>query len=341
MRDAQPGQSSTVGSEEALVARFLAPLAEGHAGAFALTDDCATVSVPPGEELVVTTDAVAEGVHFLPDDTAEDIAWKALAVNVSDLAGKGAEPFAYLMALSFPAAPKVAWLERFRDGLQAAQQQFGLVLAGGDTDRRPGPLSITITAMGRVPEGTMVRRGTACPGDVLLVTGTLGDAALGLEMRRQPGLARNWGLTQNEAGFLLQRYVRPAPRLALRAALRSAARAAMDLSDGIAKDLSRLARASGCGAEIDVRLLPLSAASRRVIGTDPSRMQAALAGGDDYEILAAVPLENLAAYQTAAEAAGVPVTRVGAMTKGPEVAILGPDGRAMPLASPGWDHFAS
>src|SRR5262245_48460657 len=173
MPDHRPQDDKPHG-EEAIIA-LLAPLTEGDPAAFGLKDDCALVTPPPGTDLVLKTDPVAEGVHFLPGDPAGDIAWKALAVNVSDLAAKGARPLGYLMALSFPEAPAGAWMAGFVEGLRAAQAAFGCHLLGGDTDRRPGPLSISITAIGSVPRGSMVPRGSARPGDVLFVSGTIGD----------------------------------------------------------------------------------------------------------------------------------------------------------------------
>jgi len=167
--------------EEAIVA-LLAPLTEGDPGAFGLQDDCALLAPESGTELVLKTDPIAEGVHFLPGTAPEDIAWKALAVNVSDLAAKGATPVGYLMALSFPNAPSRRWFTAFAAGLKEAQSRFGCRLLGGDTDRRPGPLTVSITAIGSVPKGRMVRRATARPGDTLFVSGTIGDAALGLAL---------------------------------------------------------------------------------------------------------------------------------------------------------------
>src|SRR6476620_6391259 len=186
-------QGEPLQGEEAII-RLLAPLAQGAPGALGLEDDCALLAPAPGSELVLKTDPVAEGVHFLADDAPEDIAWKALAVNVSDLAAKAARPLGYLMALSFPEPPGVAWLARFAAGLQAAQSAFGCHLLGGDTDRRPGPLTITITIVGEVETGRMVRRATARPGDALFVSGTLGDAALGLLLRKDQALAGRWQL---------------------------------------------------------------------------------------------------------------------------------------------------
>jgi thiamine-monophosphate kinase len=332
-------QSNRVAGEEAIIQGSLAPLAAGFAGAFGLADDCAVIEPAPGTDLVLTTDAVAEGVHFLPDDAPEDVAWKALAVNVSDLAAKGAVPLGYLMALSFPTAPAAAWLTAFVRGLGQAQQHFGCHLIGGDTDRRPGPLTITITAIGSVPQGRMVRRGTGQAGDALFVSGTLGDAALGLALRKDAGLVATWGLAAGDAAHLRGRYLRPEPRLGLSEALRGHAAAAMDISDGLAKDLGRLCRASGCGAVVRIGDLPLSPAAARVISVAPALLHLVVTGGDDYEVLATVRPEKASDFVAAAARSGVPVQRIGTLTGGSEVVIEGADGRPLALPSTGWDHF--
>src|SRR5215470_16437162 len=235
MPDHQPGDQPIEG-EEAII-RLLAPLTCGAAGAFDLRDDCAVLEPEPDHELVLKTDPIAAGVHFPASAAPADIGFKALAVNVSDLAAKGAMPRAYLMALSFPEAPRRHWLIQFRAGLHEAQARFGCHLLGGDTDRRPGPLTISVTAIGSVPRGRMVRRGTARAGDSLFVSGTLGDAALGLQLAKDATRAAAWGLSQQMARHLCQRFRRPQPRLALAGTLRAHASAAMDLSDGLAKDL--------------------------------------------------------------------------------------------------------
>jgi thiamine-monophosphate kinase len=324
--------------EEAII-RLLAPLAAGYPGAFGLEDDCALVRPEPGTELVLKTDPVAEGVHFLPADAPEDVAWKALAVNVSDLAAKGARPIGYLMALSFPQAPEQEWMVRFADGLRAAQQRFGCHLIGGDTDRRPGPLTVSITVVGSVPQGGMVRRGTAKPGDLLFVSGTLGDAALGLALRKTPGLAATWGLLPGEDAHLRRRYLRPEPRLAAAPALRAHASAAMDISDGLAKDLARMCAASGCGAHVRFADVPVSAGGAKALAADPTLAERIVAGGDDYEILAAVAPDRAAAFAQASAAAQVPVAAIGAMTASRGVLIEARDGRQMTLDRAGWDHF--
>ena len=324
--------------EEAII-RLLAPLTRGAPGALGLKDDCALLTPAPGTQLVLKTDPVAEGVHFLPGDAPEDIAGKALAVNVSDLAAKAARPLGYLMALSFPEPPAAAWLTRFAAGLQAAQSAFGCHLLGGDTDRRPGPLTISITIIGEVEAGRMVRRATARPEDVLFVSGSLGDAALGLVLRKDPALADRWQLAPAEAAHLRERYARPQPRLSLGPALRAHASAAMDISDGLAKDLGRMCRACGCGAWVQLADLPLSAAAGRALAADPKLMLAIAAGGDDYEVLSAVAPEKASDFVAAAARAGVPVTRIGMLTDSNDVLLEGSDGLPVSFPSSGWDHF--
>jgi thiamine-monophosphate kinase len=334
-----PEQERTVAGEEAIVQGYLAPLAEGFAGAFGLRDDCALLSPPAGHELVLTTDAVAEGVHFLPGEAPEDIGWKALAVNVSDLVAKGATPLVYLMSLAFPAAPAADGLAGLARGLAAAQASFGISLAGGDTDRRPGPFAITIAALGTVPTGKMVRRGTARVGDRLVVSGTLGDAVLGLELRRRQTRAQAWGLAAGEAASLVACSLRPQPPLALIEPLRAFAHAAMDISDGLAKDLGRMAEASGVAARVSVSALPLSAAAARALAADPSLVAEIVTGGEDYQVLAAVAPSDVAAFLAAAAARGIVLTEIGEIQAGTGVRIEDRDGRPLALARAGWDHF--
>jgi thiamine-monophosphate kinase len=328
-----------IDGEDDLVREFLAPLAAGFEGALGLSDDCARFAPTPGSELVLKTDPVVAGVHFFADDDPAEIAWKALAVNVSDLAAKGATPRLYLMALSLPEAPKRGWMAKFAAGLGEAQRAFGIHLAGGDTDRTPGHFSIAITVIGEVPAGRMVRRAVARAGQAIYVSGTLGDAALGLALRTDSALSARLGLSADEEQHALRRYLRPQPRLGLAAALRDHASAAMDLSDGLLKDLGRMCRASGVGARVDVACVPLSAAMRRALDADPTRISAAIAAGDDYEILASVELAACTAFEAAAVAGGVAVTRIGEITLGPDVRVLGPDGTPISLARQGWDHF--
>lgn len=327
------------GGEDELIETTFAPLASGFPGALGLKDDCAVLTPPPGEDLVLTTDAVAAGVHFFPDDAPADIAWKALAVNVSDLAAKGARPIAYLLSLSFPERPSRTWLDDFAKGFAEAQAAFGLALAGGDTDRRPGPLSATVTAIGGVPRGRMVRRATGRPGDVLFLSGTLGDGALGLRLRQEPARAAEMGLDEADARALVRRYLRPEPRLALASHLVRFATAAMDVSDGLIKDCGRLARASGLAAAIDAVRLPFSAPARAALARQPALLDVALGGGDDYEVLAAVSPEHAGDFRAAAAGSGVAVAEIGRLAEGSGVAVAGPDGRPLEIGVTGWDHF--
>lgn len=327
--------------EDELIQTIFAPLASSFAGALGLKDDCALLTPPPGRDLVLTTDAVAEGVHFFSDDAAADIAWKALAVNVSDLVAKGAQPLVYLLSLSFPEQPGRAWLDGFAQGLAAAQSAFGITLAGGDTDRRPGPLSITVTAIGSVAGGRMVRRSTARAGDTLFLSGTLGDSALGLVLRGDPARRAAMGLDEAGAQALVGRYLRPTPRLLLAPHLVAYAAAAMDVSDGLIKDCGRLARASGLGASLDAGLVPLSLPARAALTRDPSLIETVLTGGDDYEVLAAVAPAQAADFRTAAAGSGVAVTEIGCLTEGARVVVTGADGRSIEVSREGWDHFGS
>ena len=327
-----------VKDETDLIQTYLAPLAAGAPGAFGLQDDAALISPEPETDIVITTDPVRAGVHFFETDRADDIAWKALAVNVSDLAAKGARPLAYTMALAFPEAPARAWMQSFADGLKAAQAEFGCHLIGGDTDRSSGALSIAITAFGSVPHERMVQRTTAKAGDHIFVTGTLGDAALGITLHRDSTfLSRE--LTSGDRAFLAGRYLRPSPRLALRPLLLSAASASLDISDGLLKDLGRMAASAGAGATIKFDALPLSMPARHMIQVKPAFAGHIVAGGDDYEILFAVPPERLEVLRSHAPAIPVQITEIGRLERGGGVTLLDGAGQAMHFGSSGYDHF--
>ncbi len=325
--------------EADIIQGFFAPLAAGFDGAFGLKDDAAAITPPPGCDLVVTVDAIAAGVHFFPQDDASDIGWKALAVNVSDLIAKGAAPHAYVMSLAFPDMPDNTWLLGFATGLAEAQRAFGVTLIGGDTDRRPGPLSVTITAVGFVPAGRIVRRATAMVGDHVFVSGTLGDSVLGLQLRWEAAAGAPFTVSTAHRSHLIGRYLRPRPPLALVPALREFASASMDISDGLVKDLTRMVDASGVGALIDTEAFPLSDAARAVVALKLSEMATIATGGDDYQVLATVSPPNVAGFTAAAAAAGVAVTEIGRIMDGHGVTILGPDGNPVSFARAGYDHF--
>jgi thiamine-monophosphate kinase len=324
-------------AEDRLIARYFRPLAK-HPGAFGLTDDAAVVTPPAGCDVVVTTDGVIAGVHVFPDDPPEHIARKALRMNLSDLAAKGATPLGFLLSLALPAAIDEAWLAGFAQGLGEDAEHYGCPLLGGDTDRTPGPISVSIAAFGAVPHGKMVRRSTAKAGDLIVVTGTIGDAALGVLLRRDENLAQRWRLSEAMSAHLRQRYLLPEPRNALANAVLQYATAAIDVSDGLAGDLAKLCRASGVAAEIDVARVPLSDAVRAAIAADPAAIETALSGGDDYEIVLTLAPDKLVALRTAAHRAGVAVTEIGRIAAG-EGARFIRDGKALSFARPSYSHF--
>ena len=314
-------------AEQGLIQRYFAPIS--GPGALGIRDHAASLAPPPGHDLVVTADAVVAGVHFFPDDAPADIARKALRVNLSDLAAKGATPHGIVMTLCLPAELDEDWVAAFADGLGADLETYGCALFGGDTVRAP-MLSVSITALGLVPTGGMVRRNGAKPSDVLFVSGTIGDGALGL-------LARRGEWDESE---LLDRYLRPRPRCGLAEALRVHASAAMDVSDGLAGDLDALLAASNVTARIAIADVPLSTAARRIVECDPAHMRTVLTGGDDYEILAAVPVDREEAFRQMAAEAAVPVARIGTLEPGYAPAVfVGPDGAKLDLARRAYSHL--
>lgn len=325
-------------SEDELVARFFRPLATAP-GALALVDDCASLTPPAGHDLVLKTDAVAAGIHFFPDDPWDLVARKALRVNLSDLAAKGARPLGYLLSLALPADWREEALEAFARGLAADQATYDVPLFGGDTIRSPDGLVVSITVFGAVPTGRMVRRAAARPGDGLWVSGTLGDAALGLIARTAPDRAALWRLDDAAAGHLARRYLLPEPRIALAPAVLAHARAAMDLSDGLAIDLARMCRGSGVAATVDLSALPLSEAAAAVLAVDVTLIERVVGGGDDYEILATVAPEAEDAFVEAAAATGIPVTRIGRIGGGEGVDFRTAAGGDLDVSASGYSHF--
>lgn len=328
------GPDDAGSGEDRLIARFFKPLASAP-GALALTDDAAFVTPPPGCDLVLTADMIVGGVHFLADDPAELIAKKAMRVNLSDLAAKGAAPFGFLVSLALPQGIDEAWLASFASGLKADADAYRCPLYGGDTTRTPGPVTISVTMAGTVPHGTMVKRAGAKAGDKIYVSGTIGDAALGLAVQRDDGHR----ISADARDYLVGRYRLPQPRNALADAVRTHASAAMDVSDGLAGDLAKLCRVSGVAARIGTERVPLSDAARELIATDAALLEAAITGGDDYEIVCAVPPEKISSFESEAAAARVPVTAIGEVTGGQGLDVRGPDGASMALRRTSFSHF--
>lgn len=315
------------------IARFFAPLAAP--GGLGLLDDAALIPGPPGEQYLLTTDAIVEGVHFLAADPPAQVAQKLLRVNLSDLAAKGAAPMGYLLVTALPAARDEAWLEAFAAGLAADQARYGIGLLGGDSVATTGPATLSVTAVGRVAAGAAVLRRGARPGDLVHVTGTIGDAALGLAVLRGE-------LTEIDAparAFLADRYHLPQPRVALGQKLVGIARAMMDISDGLIADLGHLCAASGVGAAIEAARLPLSEAARAAVAADPRRLGAVLGGGDDYELLFTASAEAGEALAALGRATDVPITMIGRIEAGGGVRVLDVEGAEMTVAVAGYRHF--
>jgi thiamine-monophosphate kinase len=316
-----------------LIERFFARLgAERPDVVLGVGDDAALLRVPEGHELVACVDTIVAGRHFLPDARADDVGWRALAVNLSDIAAMGAAPAWSTLALTLPDADE-DWLEGFADGFGALARQHGVALVGGDTSR--GPLTVSVQLLGHAPAGVALRRGGASPGDLVYVTGWPGDAAAGLAIL-QGRLGSPATLKGANRSYLEERFRRPEPRVAFGARLRGIASACIDVSDGLAFDLGRLARASGGGAIVRAGEVPLSRALHAIAG-EQRALEFALGGGDDYELLFTVPPAARAAL-AAQLGAGAPACHcIGEIVAGRGVRVLGERGD-LPLPR-GWDHF--
>lgn len=306
------------------IERLFRPLTRGAPGAFDLLDDAAIIPSRPGYDLVVTKDAVVEGVHFLRNEAPDLVARKLLRVNLSDLAAKAAEPFACFLAVAWPRSFDIRQRERFAMGLAADLESYDVSLMGGDTVVTEGPFTASLTAMGWTPHGRMVRRAGARPGDKLLVSGTIGDGAL--------GLAAAQGAIPDSDGFLAFRYRLPQPRLDLRGALRAWATAAADVSDGLVADAGHLAKASGVGLIVDLDQLPLSGAAATWLEQQSDPQDALIrlgTGGDDYEVVCTIRPDQ-------PKPAGFAV--IGEVTAGEGVEVRAA-GRLVDAGQGGWSHI--
>jgi len=317
-----PGAKPAARDEFSEIARLFRPLTGGAPGAFDLLDDAAVVPQRPGFDLVVTKDAIVEGVHFPVGEAPDLVARKLVRVNLSDLAAKAAEPFAGFLAVAWPTTYGPAERAAFAAGLGQDLQAFGVALLGGDTVSTPGPFTASLTALGWVPQGRMVRRAGARPGDLVAVSGAVGDGTLGLAAVR--------GEVADPDGWLAARFRLPTPRLELRVALLSHATAAADVSDGLVADAGHIAEASGCGLRLDLEAMPLSAPARRWLDTQPERAAGLVrlaTGGDDYEVVCAL-------------SGTVPpgFTVCGAIVSGADIEVR-LEGRRIEVARGGWRHL--
>lgn len=316
------------------IARLFRPLAHPEWGR-GLIDDVAVLPSRSGHDLVLTKDALVEGVHFLPDDPLDAVARKLLRVNLSDLAAKGAEPFGYLLACHW--SERCGWPEReaFAAGLAVDQATFGVSLLGGDTVNTPGPASFSLTLLGWTPAGRTVARSGARPGDLVMVTGAIGDGALGLQAARG-----ELALEPERVETLARRYRLPEPRVDFAPAVRQHARAALDVSDGLMADLAHMAEAGGVGVQLTLERLPLSRAAVAWFETrvDPQAALAQLAsGGDDYEIALAVAPQSLDALKREAERLHLRLTQVGEVVEAPGLHVQF-FGDPVAVERTGWTH---
>ncbi|MCE2509894.1 MAG: thiamine-phosphate kinase [Alphaproteobacteria bacterium] len=322
-------------SEFELIARYLAPLAEGFEGARGLGDDAAVIPPASGFDSVATVDALVEGVHFLGDDPPASIGKKLLRVSLSDLAAMGARPHLYFLTLALSEKTEEAWVADFTSGLAEDQKTYDITLAGGDTVATSGPTTLSLTALGQVPSGKALARSGAGKGDAVYVTGTIGDGALGLAVLNG-GCA---GLAEAARAHLVGRYRLPEPRTGFGEGLVGLASAAIDVSDGLVADLGHLAEQSGCRATVEAARVPLSEAAEAALGGDRDLLATILAGGDDYELLFTADAAKETQIQSLAGRHGLRVTRIGDTGKGAGVQLLDPQGAPISLGRQGYRHF--
>lgn len=322
-------------TEFALIAELFAPLAAGAPGALGLQDDAALLSVAVDHELVVTNDCMIAGIHFRQADTAATAAHRTLRSNLSDLAAMGATPVGYTMALALAQDWQFDWVEEFAETLGADQSAFGITLIGGDTVSSPGPTMISMTALGNVPKGRALRRSGAQAGDDIWVTGTIGDAALGLRL-----LQGEISVSDTEVGdFLTRRYMRPTPRLGLGQSLRGMATAAIDVSDGLLADLGHICRGSALAAKITAGEIPLSTPAQCVLATGTSTPNELWSGGDDYELVFTAPSTAAEYIASCSVKSKTPASRIGQMIEGTGIEVLDADGNKISIESTGYRHF--
>ena len=321
--------------EFALIEKVFAPLAKDYPLAFGLKDDAALIRPRAGRDLVVTKDVLVAGVHFFAEDPADFVARKALRVNLSDLAAKGAKPIGYLLGAVLPKKLDPDWIKRFAKGLAEDQTEFGVSLIGGDTVSTPGPLTLSITAFGDLPKGSRMLRSGAREGDDVYVTGTIGDAVLGLAILKGQVPCSKKAIR----GFLVDRYLVPQPRLNVGPGLLKLATACLDVSDGLVADLGHVCETSRLGAEIVAEDVPLSEPARVVLEQDPALLNSLLTGGDDYELLFTAAPGRTRAIAALAKRTGIPVTRIGRMTRGSHVRVVTWSGRSMSIKRAGYTHF--
>ncbi len=322
-------------SEFELIRRYFAPLSVSEEGAYQLKDDAASLSISADKELIVTKDLMIAGVHFISDDSGRTIAQKLLRTNLSDLAAMGAAPRAYALGVALTSNLRTNWLSEFADGLANDQSEYGITLIGGDTIFSSGPLFLSLTAFGEVPKGCAIRRSGAQIGDLVYVTGTVGDSAIGLmaamgELTKLPDWAKK---------YLIGRYQIPEPRVKLGKLLVGLASATTDVSDGLIADLGHICSSSNVGAHIDLKDIPLSSAARNACALDSKLIAKVLTGGDDYELLICVPPSVSTKLLNKAESVDVKLSKIGKIVDGSDVSVFSEDKTQLKFEQQGYQHF--
>lgn len=323
-------------SEHDIITHYLAPFA--GQGSYGLTDDVAYLKPQSGTDLVFNTDSLVAGVHFFNDDSPASIARKLLGVNLSDLAAKAATPRGFLLNLALPPDWQEEWLHGFCQGLKEFSHVYDCPLLGGDTVKSSA-LVLSLTAIGEVPEGRHILRSRAKAGDGLYLSGTLGDAALGLKLRQNPDQKWAVPLSKDQRNFLVDRYLHPQPRLKLTPALRNHANASMDVSDGLAGDLMKLTTASQVRAVVQAEALPLSIAAQAALGFDDSLLETIVTGGDDYEVLCTISPEEQDGFVLSAANTGIAVTRIGSIVEGAGLPVFERHGKILQFPNGSYQHF--
>ena len=318
-----------------IIQTYFSPLTIAEKGAFSLTDDAAVIELPSRKSLVVTTDTLVQGVHFLPKDAPADIAAKLLRVSLSDLAAMGATPAYYNLSVAINSPIDPGWFEEFTLGLLADQNQYNIILLGGDTVKTSGPITLTITAMGYIDKGKALMRGGAKSGDDIWVSGSVGDAAIGLKVANGE-LSETSDVIKN---FFLSRYLRPIPQTLLGPALVDYVNSAIDISDGLIADLNHICQTSNLGAEIQINDIPLSKAASDVLMNKPDYIELVLSGGDDFELLFTADKSFQERKEILTKTLDVKLTKIGTMVDGRSVKIFDNNGGLYPLPKFGFTHF--
>lgn len=316
--------------EFGIISKYFSPLAKNYSGALGLKDDAAIITPNTNNNIVVTKDAIVENVHFFKNDSAHDIALKLLGVNLSDLAAMGASPLAYLIGVILPKNTNQNWLEEFSASMADGIKQYGGALIGGDTVSHDGPLTLTLTAIGEIPLGKELKRSGAKEGDLVFVSGTIGDSYLGLQSIKGHVEAYE---------YLQERYHKPIPRIEIGIKLREIASACIDISDGLVADLTHICESSGVGSEINLKNIPLSTHSRKIVDKNAGMLIKIINGGDDYELLFTCAAKKESEITNISKEVGIPIAKIGSITKGDKVTILDEAGSEIILQNGGYKHF--